>query len=175
MTSRTARVRFLGLSGLVLIVAILVVGIAAINKPEVRQDGPLQTTSTTNLEFGLLADQPASWGAYLPDNSTESDISFVSADLVEPRGLSILGVAMNRPNTGGVVNAYGYPPEGMQVFPVETTILPAGGRVQLIVGFQLAEGSSVGTIKGVLVRYAVEGQTYEVMLNYGLRIVLKTE
>jgi hypothetical protein len=169
------RTRFLGLLGLVLIAAVLVVGIAAINGPGIRQDGPLRTNSTTNVEFGLLTNQPASWGVHLPDNPTDSDITFVSADLVEPVGLSILGVAMNRPNTGGIVSVYGYPPAGMEVFPVETTTLPARGRVQVVVGFQLAEGSSEGAIKGVLVRYVVDGQTYEIMLEYSLRIFLKTE
>lgn len=175
MTSQTARTRLLGLSGLVLIAVILVVGIAAITKPSIRQDGPLRTNSTTNVEFGLRSDETASWGVDLPANPTDADITFVSAELVDPVGLSILGVTMNRPNTGGIANAYGYPPAGMEVFPVEGSTLPARGMIQVVVGVQLPEGNAEGTIEGVRVTYVAAGQTYEVMLPYSLRIIPKTE
>ena len=175
MTSQTARIRLLALSGLVLIAAILVVGIAANTKPGDRYDGPLRANSTTNIEFGLRSDETASWGVDLPDNPTDSDITFVSAELVDPVGLSILGVTMNRPNAGGIASVYGYPPDGVEVFPVEGSILPARGRIQVIVGVQLPEGNAEGTIEGVRVTYLIAGRTYEVMLPYSLRIIPKTE
>lgn len=175
ITSQTARTRLLVLSGLVLVAAILVVGIAAITKPGDRQSGPLRTNSTTNVEFGLRSDETASWGVYLPANPTDSDITFVSAELVDPIGLSILGVTMNGPNTGGIAAVYGYPPAGMEVFPVEGSTVPAGGDIQVVVGVQLPEGNTEGTIAGVRVTYIVDGQTYEIMLPYSLRIIPKTE
>lgn len=175
MTSQPARTRLLVPSGLVLVAAILVVGIAAITKPADRHNGPLRTNSTTNIEFGLKPDETASWGVDLPPNPTDSDITFVSAELVDPVGLSILGVTMNRSNTGGIANAYGYPPAGIEVFPVEGSTLPARGMIQVIVGVQLPEGNAEGTIKGVRVTYVVAGQTYELLLPYSLRIIPKTE
>ena len=175
MTSQTARTRLLGLSGLVLIAVILVVGIAAIKKPSIRQDGPLQPNSTTTLEFPLAVNEAATWGIDLPENPTDSDIIISSAELVDPVGLSILGVTMNRPNTGGIVNAYGYPPAGMEVVPVEGSTLPAGGHIQVLVGIQRPDGSKEGTIKGLRVRYIAAGQRYEVLLPYSLRIVSPTK
>ncbi len=175
MNSQTARTRLLGLLVLGLIAVILVVGIAVITKPSIRQDGPLRTNSTTNVEFGLRSDETASWGVDLPANPTDSDITFASAELVDPVGLSILGVTMNRPNTGGIANAYGYPPAGMEVFPVEGSTVPAGGDIQVVVGVQLPEGNAEGTIEGVRVTYVAAGQTYEIMLPYSLRIIPKTE
>lgn len=175
MARLTTRASLLGLSGLVLIAVIIAVGIAAITKPSIRQDGPLQPNATTNLEFPLALNEAATWGVDLPENPTDSDITFSSAELVDPVGLSILGVTMNRPNTGSIVNAYGYPPAGMEVVPVEGSTLPAGGSVLVLVGIQLPEGSKEGTIKGLRVRYIAAGQTYEVLLNYSLRIVPRTE
>ncbi len=173
MTSQTARTRLLGLSGLVLIAVILVVGIAAITKPSIRQDGPLQPNATTTLEFALAPNQAATWGVDLPVNPTQADITFSSADLIDPVGLSILGLTMNRPNTGSIVNALGYPPPGMDVVPIEGSTLPAGGSVVVLVGVQLSTGSTEGTVKGLRVRYVAGGQAYEVTLPYSLRIVLK--
>jgi hypothetical protein len=174
MTSRSPRTKLLGFIGLVSVAAILGLGVAAITIPSVRHDGPLQPNATTNLEFSLAPGQTASWGVDVPTNPTASEIVFRSAELVEPAGFSILGVAMNRPNTGSIVSVYGYPPAGFPVVPVEGSTLPAGGSVMVVVGVQLADGVTEGTIRGVRVRYATGGQEYEVMLEYRLRITLKT-
>lgn len=175
MTHQPSRSRLLVLSGLVLAAAILVFGFAAVTRSGDRHNGPLRTNSTTTLEFGLNPDETASWGVDLPANPTDSDITFVSAELVDPVGLSILGVLMNGANMGGIVNAYGYPPAGVEVFPVEGSMLPARGMIQVIVGVQLPEGKAEGTIAGVRVTYIAAGQTYEILLPYSLRIVPKAE
>jgi hypothetical protein len=175
MASLTPRTKLLGLSGLVLIAAILAVGIAAITKLGIRQDGPLVPTSATALEFPLAADQPATWGISLPANPTGGDIRFTSIEPIDPAGLSILGVTMSQPNAGGIVNAYGYPPPGMAVVPVEGARLPAGGEIQVLVGVQLAAGSKGGSIMGLLVEYVAGGQSYEVTLPYKLQIVAPTK
>jgi hypothetical protein len=177
MTSQAARSRRLGLSGLVLTAAILAVGVAAVTMSCSRDEGPLQPSSVTSVEFPLALEQVATWGADLPPNPTDADIVVSSIEPIDPAGLSILGLAMINPDvSGGIVNAYGFPPDGAATFPVEGSVIsPSDGsspHLEVLIGVRLAEGSDSGSIKGLRLRYVADGREYEVVLPYSLGITL---
>ena len=159
------------IGALALVAIAFVAGLVIITMPAVRTDGPLQVNSRTNVEYAMRVDETITWGVDLPENPTDSDITILSAELVEPVGLSIVGFGMTRTDDwGGVAAVYGYPPTGAELISIENSMLAAGGRVQFLVGVQRPEATALGTIAGVLVRYAWHGQTYELLLPYSLTI-----
>jgi hypothetical protein len=176
MTSERARSRRVGLSVLVAIAAILGLGAAANVLSGGLDAGPLQPSSVTTVELPLAADEPGTWGVDLPLNPSRSDIVVRSAEPIDPQGLTILGMTMTNPRVaGGVVAVRGYPPPGIATFPIEGSILSPGGgtspELEVLIGVQLAEGSERGTIRGLRVRYAVDGREHEVDLPYSFTLV----
>lgn len=177
MASQAARSRRYGLLVLALIAAILALGVAAVMMSGSQDEGPLQPSSVTLVEFPLAPEQAATWGANLLSNPTDSDIVVSSIELIDPEGLSILGMTMINPDAaGGIINAYGFPPDGVATFPVEGSVIsPSDGsspHLQVLIGVRLAEGSDSGSIKGLRLRYVADGREYEVVLPYSLGITL---
>jgi hypothetical protein len=158
-----------------LLVAVLLVGAAAVAlRGGPPPSGPLQPSSTTTVAFPLAPAQTATWGSSLPPNTTGADMTLMSIDVINPRGLDVLGMAVSRPASGGaVVNAYGFPPEGVAVEPIDGARLPSGtgsaAAVDVLVGVQLA-GAVQGTIDGLRITYETAGQTYTLELPYRLSV-----
>lgn len=174
---QTARSRRFGLLVLAPIAAILALGVAAIMMAGGRDEGPLQPSSVTSVEFALAPEQAGTWGTDLPPNPTDADIVVRSVEPVDQEGLSILGMTMTNPDvTGGMITGYDFPPAGVATFPIAGSVIsPSGGpspHLQVLIGVRLAEGRESGSIKALRLRYVADGREYEVVLPYSLGITL---
>ena len=174
MGTETDRFKATRLPVLVVIAAVVLVGIAAIRLAGDRSPGPLQPNSKSTVEFPLDAAQQATWGSPFPPNPTDSDIVIRSIEPIGVSGLDILGMVASGAGAMGVVNALGFPPQGVPTQPVQGTILaPATGvsiQGDALVGVRLAAGATEGHIDGLRVRYVANGTDYEVDLPYALHI-----
>jgi hypothetical protein len=157
--------------GLVAVVTVLL----AARPPSYAADGPLQAEAETRVEFALASDAVATWGMTLPLDPTVSDITVESIDPLGMHDLDILGVVVSRPDVdGSIVNARGFPPEGMKTTSPRGAILPAVGsadpRLEALVGVRRAAGASSGGIGSLRVRYLADGRPYEVTLPWSLQV-----
>jgi len=156
--------------GLVLLLGAVVAASVASRGP-----GPLDAPSEVSVELPLRSGQIATWGSVLPGNSTVSDITIDSVELVNVEGVEVLGVVLSDPDVdGGIGTAEGFPPQGANLRQANGAALkPAGGspsHLQVLVGVRLS-GAAEGSIEAIRVRYRHEGSEYELVLPYRLRVV----
>jgi hypothetical protein len=169
---RGRRIALLALPIAVFVVASLV---AASTIFAYRTGGPLASSSTVELEWGLAPGEDGTWGMDLPANPTASDIRIDSVEPVAVSGLDVLGVLVSTPAEGeSLVNALGFPPDGVATTDPGGVVLPAlsGPQArQVLIGVRLQEDAELGSIQAIRVRYRVGDDGYETELPWGLRIL----
>ena len=175
MQSLRQRRSRLFLGAAMLLAAALLVGAAASLLNPSRGPGPLQNTSSTTVAFVVAPGEAMTWGADLPPNTTSSDIAIQSVDVVDPRGVEILGTSMIRPDvSGGIVTAPDYPPSGVETFPVPGAVItPSDGAspfLEVLTGVELSPGSAEGSISGLRIQYLAGGQEHELLLQQSLTL-----
>jgi hypothetical protein len=158
--------------GIPALVVTLGVGGVLVTAP--RRDGPLVAPSAISVEFELAAGRAGTWGVVLPANPTASSITIESIELVDARGLELIGMLISDPDRdGGIGTLDVYPPPGIHARPVEGAVLPQVGsgdpHRQLLIGCRLT-GTDAGSVEALRVLYRHAGTRYEVELAYGLRV-----
>lgn len=158
--------------GIPALVVTLGVGGVLITAP--RRDGPLVGASAIRVEFELAIGSSGTWGVILPTNPTISPITIESIEAVDARDLAVVGMVINDPQRdGGIGTLDVFPPPGADGRPVAGAVLPALGtdapHRQLLIGVRLV-GTDGGAIEALRVRYRHNGDGFETVLPYSLRL-----
>jgi hypothetical protein len=153
---------------------VVTLGVGGILVSTPRSDGPLASGSSLAVEFPLRPGQTGTWGTVLPANPTASSIVIESIDAVDPRGLEIVAILVNDPvQDGGVGTLDAFPPPGTHTRAAAGSSLPPSGSrapyLQVLVGVRLT-GATDGTIEALRVHYRHDGNVYEALLPYRLRV-----
>jgi hypothetical protein len=171
MTWPARRILLIGLP--VFALAALVYGAASAQRTY-RSDGPIQPIGgAAGVEAPLAPGKTGTWAMPLPFNETTGDIEIESVDVLNPRGLTILGIKASYPGPAdGIVFVPGYPPDEIASEPVENARVYVAGSnreiLQLLIGVQRT-GDSPGTIDGLRVRYVAGGTRYETVFPWTLK------
>jgi hypothetical protein len=171
MTSPARRILLVGLP--VLALAALVYGAASAQRTY-RPDGPIQPIGgAAGVEAPLAPRKTGTWAMPLPFNETAADIDIESVDVVNPQGLTILGIKASYPGPAdGILFVLGYPPDGIPTEPIENAKLYVAGSsreiLQLLIGVQRTTAAP-GTIDGLRVRYVAGGTRYETVFPWTLK------
>ena len=156
-----------------MLAAILWVAASALAAP--RTAGPLRGGDGFHVSMPAADEEVFRWDAGLPWNPTESDIRLESVDLINVRGLEVLGIVLSYPTqaNGVCVSAgddKGFPPAGKITDRIEGVVLPrAADRTctnypTIVVGLRLLASTPKGEIEAVRVRYEYVGVVYELVL-----------
>lgn len=155
-------------------ILLVVLGVVVILELSSRADGPLAMDGHVKVEFPLQNDQTGTWGMVLPTNPTISDITIDSIEAVNPQGIEIVGMFVNNPDVdGGVGSDDVFPPARIHPSQVAGAVIGSIGsatpHLQLLVGVRLDDANE-GTIESIRVRYQFDGNRYEVVLPFALRV-----
>jgi hypothetical protein len=153
--------------------AALVYGVASAQKTY-RVDGPIQAFGGAGIEAPLEVGKIGTWAMPLPWNETAADIEIESVDVINPQGLTVLGVRASYPGpSDGISFAYRYPPGGFPSEPIEHAKYYVFGSprqiLQLLIGVQRTRAEP-GTIDSLRVRYLAGGQRFETTFPWTLEV-----
>jgi hypothetical protein len=141
--------------------------------------GPLAETPPYDVGFPVNAGEAITWGT--PFNAANGTLTLVSVDLIDVRGIDVLGVTgcegspmvdgVNLSCAPGV--AYGWPQHNARA--VEGTDIGSAPEESgsIMVGVSLPAGTSEGTIGRMRISYTAEGVAYSVTQPWSLHLRLK--
>ena len=173
MNPRTRLVVTRGLASatLVLVVLALVAGNGR------SANGPVPLTDPISLEYEFAAGSATTWGMTFPPAGATTPATVVA---VEPQGVAGLDVIDVRacdfalPGCA-IVNAAGWPLNGVATVPVAGITLPATGGpgelFQLLIGVRRQSSAAPGSIDSVKIVYRIGDKTYEVTEPWSLKIL----
>ena len=144
-------------------------------RSQVGQNGPVPKTEAVEVEYEYGAGDSSTWGVAIPPADGDVVVVVTKVELQDVTGLDVVGIQACDTTEAGcsLINAPGFPPQGMQTIPVEgLSIVPEGQRprYQVLIGISRQAGASIGTATAVKVTYTVGGSTYEVIEPWTLRI-----
>lgn len=133
-------------------------------------DGPLENSTRLGVEVPLGPGETVTIGVIFPPNPLDSPIRVESVAPVEITGAQVVGIVFADPIERSIVGAVGFPPDGWDTQPVEGAIIQPGQEAGLLIGLQVDDGIGQGVIDGIRVRYVADGQAFETVLHWTLRV-----
>lgn len=165
------RVLTLAAIAVVAIPAAIVIGMAILHP---QQGGQLTPPTGVQVNAQLAPGTNGTWGVVLVVPPGEQPAILESVmPAAEPVGLEIIDISMreisgSNPSIGTI---RAYPPPG-ELVPVEGAVVAPAGmgpRSQLIIGIHFP-GPGAGAIDGLLVRYSVGDEHYELLLDVAYEV-----
>ncbi len=145
-----------------------------------RTDGPIQISDEIRITYELEAGPSTTWGMPL-DGVLGKVVALKHVEPLDVVGLDVLGVrtCSGVAPAGGdflhcaPLNSGGWPPEGVATREVADTVIDGAPRssVGILIGLRRQTTASVATISNVRIVYTTDGDTYEVVQPWSLRLV----
>ena len=144
-------------------------------------NGPLQASSTYHVTIPAAVGTVVHLEAYPPSNTTGSDITILSVELIGARNIEIVGLLATYaiPQPDGVClssgNGNAFPPPGYRTAALDGAVIPRGSartcsNVPLITIGARRPSSVPAVIDDVRVRYRFQRWEYLVMLGQSYEI-----
>lgn len=133
-------------------------------------EGPLENSTRLGVEMPLGPGETVTISVIFPPNPLDAPIRIESVAPVEITGAQVVGIAFADPIERTIVNAAGFPPDGWDTQPVEGAMIQPRQEACLLIGLRVDDGIGQGVITGIRVRYAADGQTFETVLHWTLRV-----
>ena len=122
------------------------------------------------------------WEPGLPFNPTDTDVHLHTIELVDVKGLDVVGIVLNTPTlradgiclSGG--NGSGFPPSGTSTDQIDGALLVAASKrtctnyPQISVGLRRPVGTPTGSVAAVRLRYEHAGRSYELLMPTSVEI-----
>jgi hypothetical protein len=165
------RVLALAAIAVVAIPAAIAIGMA-ISRPQ--QGGPLTPPVSLQVNAKLTPGGNGTWGVVLvaPPGEQPAILESVTP-ATEPVGLEIIDISAREisDSNASIGTSRDYPPPG-DLVPVEGAVVASAGmgpRSQIIIGIHYP-GPEAGSIDGLVVRYSVGDQHYELLLDVAYHV-----
>ena len=144
--------------------------------------GPLAAGQGFHVSMPSADGELMRWDPGLPFNPTDTDIRLRAIELVDVKGLDVVGIVLNTPTlrpdgtclSGG--NGGGFPPPGSSSDRIDGALLVAASRrtctnyPQISVGLRRPIGTPTGSVAAVRLRYEHAGRSYELLMPTSVEI-----